>query len=172
MKAWVVSFLVALIILKLSKILFFLLLGTGVFLYLREKKRVFASQVESLDHSIFAPITGRVKWVEGTEIKINVRPFQNLSIYSPFTGSISKLEHSHGRFFFEVEGKTLEAVPFSGLLKIESILQVIDFIRQGASLGTFLLGGEVILNLPENTQILVGKGQTIYTGSSLIARIS
>ena len=127
---------------------------------------------DSLGQAIFAPVTGQVKRVEGGEIKINVRPFKNLSIYSPFTGRISKLKHSHEGFYFEVEGHSLEVMPYSGLLKLRNILQPIDFIRQGVSLGTFLLGGEVILNLPESTQILVGKGQTIYTGSSLIARIS
>jgi len=175
----------------------FWLLGGLVLQFFRDPPR----DIPVLPGAVVAPAHGKVVSIEpgvdpfSGEAAIQVSIFMNIfSVHSnriPICGSIKHRRHWRGRFFNAAlskasaenercgiqietkEGTKVSCVQIAGWVarRILTYVHVGDEVKTGQRYGFIRFGSRVDLYLPPYSEVLVGLGKWVLSGSDIIARL-
>jgi phosphatidylserine decarboxylase len=169
-------------------------LGLFVFSFFRNPDRV----VPGDPGLVVSPADGRVVVVKDEENR--GRPGKRISIFlaiwnvhvnrAPAAGVIRQLEYKPGKFMaawaerasldneqniFRLQSEVgeIEFKQIAGYIarRVVAWKKVGDTVARGERVGLVRFGSRVDLWLPENAELLVKVGETVYGGSSVVARI-
>ena len=165
-------------VLALSVTIFF-------FFFFRDPER----EIKEHDSHMLSPADGRVVDIRDRKICIFMN-FQNVHVNRlPITGKIHTIEHKKGGYipaFFkdshrnershtliETEHGPVEVIQIAGTVtrRIVSYVQEGDYMKQGQRFGMIRFGSRVDVTIPENFEILIQKGDRVFAGETVIARI-
>jgi phosphatidylserine decarboxylase len=162
------------------------LAGTIFFLFFfRDPER----EIKEHDSHMLSPADGRVVDIRGRKICIFMN-FQNVHVNRlPITGKIHTIEHKKGGYIpafckdsdrnershtlIETEHGLVEVIQIAGTVtrRIVSYVQEGDYMKQGQRFGMIRFGSRVDVTIPDNFEIHVKKGDRLFAGETVIARI-
>ncbi|WP_321429250.1 phosphatidylserine decarboxylase [uncultured Methanolobus sp.] len=146
-------------------------------------------EIKEHDSYMLAPADGRVVDIRDRKICIFMN-FQNVHVNRvPITGKIHTIEHKKGGYipafckdshrnershtFIETEHGLVEVIQIAGTItrRIVSYVQEGDHMKQGQRLGMIRFGSRVDVTIPDNFEIAIKKGDRVFAGETVIARI-
>ncbi len=138
---------------------------------------------------MLAPADGKVMDIRGRKICIFMN-FQNVHVNrSPINGKVHTIEYKKGGYipafckdsqrnershlFIESEHGLVEVIQIAGTItrRIVSYVKEGDYMKQGQRFGMIRFGSRVDVTIPENFEITARKGDIVFAGETIIARI-
>jgi phosphatidylserine decarboxylase len=146
-------------------------------------------EIKEHDSHMLSPADGRIVDIRDRKICIFMN-FQNVHVNRlPITGKIHTIEHKKGGYIpafckdscrnershtlIETEHGLVEVIQIAGTVtrRIVSYVQEGDYMKQGQRFGMIRFGSRVDVTIPENFEILIKKGDRVFAGETVIARI-
>ncbi|WMW24279.1 phosphatidylserine decarboxylase [Methanolobus sediminis] len=146
-------------------------------------------EIKEHESHMLSPADGRVVDIRDRKICIFMN-FQNVHVNRlPITGKIHTIEHKKGGYIpafckdshrnershtlIETEHGLVEVIQIAGTVtrRIVSYVQEGDHMKQGQRFGMIRFGSRVDVTIPENFDILIKKGDRLFAGETVIARI-
>ena len=167
---------------------------SSAFYIFRRKKVYFHEDQVTTTGTVFAPVSGKVVRVsEGNTKSITIRMniLDELGIYLPCTSEIKNLNFHSDYSSFRFSSLNLDSSEVGTVLELSDkkkrviSLQFIRFVtgrlpelvilpgdrgRRQVNIGYFPYGGFVILNLPEESEIVVKEGDRLVATEAIVAR--
>ena len=156
-----------------------------VVLFFRDPER----KVEVSDTYMISPADGTVIDIRGRKICIFMF-FQNVHVNrAPISGKIKEITYKKGGYLpayhkdsernerneFVIHSKygDVSVIQIAGAIarRIVSYSRVNDVIEQGQRIGMIRFGSRVDVTIPEDFDIVVGKGERVLAGKTVIAKI-
>ncbi len=144
---------------------------------------------EDGDHML-APADGKVVDIRGRKICIFMN-FQNVHVNrAPINGKVHTIEHRNGGYipafckdshrnernhtFIETEHGIVEVIQIAGAVtrRIVTYVKEGDYMQQGERFGMIRFGSRVDVTIPRNFEIIARKGDRVFAGETVIARIT
>lgn len=155
------------------------------FFFFRDPER----KIEEHDSYMLSPADGKIVDIIGRKICIFMN-FQNVHVNrAPINGKVHLIEHKKGGYIpafckdshrnershtlIETEHGIVEVIQIAGTVtrRIVSYVQEGDHMKQGQRFGMIRFGSRVDVTIPENFEILTKKGDRVFAGETVIARI-
>ncbi|MBP1908158.1 phosphatidylserine decarboxylase [Methanolobus bombayensis] len=165
-------------IIALSVTIFFLF-------FFRDPER----EIKEHDNHMLSPADGKIVDIRGRKICIFMN-FQNVHVNRvPINGKIHTIEHKKGGYipafckdshrnershtFIETDHGIVEVIQIAGTVtrRIVSYVQEGDYMKQGQRFGMIRFGSRVDVTIPDNFEINIKKGDRVFAGETVIARI-
>ncbi|WP_406659863.1 phosphatidylserine decarboxylase [Methanolobus sp. ZRKC3] len=153
--------------------------------FFRDPERI----VEGCERSMVAPADGRIVDIRGRKICIFMN-FQNVHVNRfPIHGKVVSIEHKKGGYIpafckdsdrnershtlIDTEHGLVEVIQIAGTAarRIISYVNEGDFLAKGQRFGMIRFGSRVDVTVPENFEISCKKGDKVYAGQTVIAKI-
>ena len=146
-------------------------------------------EIKIHDSHMLAPADGKVVDIRGRRICIFMN-FQNVHVNrAPITGKVHTIEHRNGGYIpafckdshrnershtlIETDHGIVEVIQIAGAItrRIVSYVQEGDHMQQGQRFGMIRFGSRVDVTIPESFDIVAEKGDRVFAGETVIARI-
>ncbi|WP_292471511.1 phosphatidylserine decarboxylase [Methanolobus sp.] len=165
------------------------LLATSVtiffFFFFRDPER----EIKEHDSYMLSPADGKIVDIRERKICIFMN-FQNVHVNrAPINGKVHTIEHKKGGYIpafckdshrnershtlIETEHGIVEVIQIAGTVtrRIVSYVQEGDYMKQGQRFGMIRFGSRVDVTVPQNFDMVAKKGDRVFAGETVIARI-
>lgn len=141
------------------------------------------------DSYMLSPADGRIVDIRNRKICIFMN-FQNVHVNrAPINGKVHTIEHKKGGYIpafckdshrnershtlIETEYGIVEVIQIAGTVtrRIVSYVKEGDYMKQGQRFGMIRFGSRVDVTVPDNFDIIIKKGDRVFAGETVIARI-
>lgn len=155
------------------------------FFFFRDPER----EVKEHESYMLSPADGKIVDIRGRKICIFMN-FQNVHVNrAPIDGKVHMIEHKKGGYIpafckdshrnershtlIETEHGIVEVIQIAGTVtrRIVSYVQEGDYMKQGQRFGMIRFGSRVDVTIPEKFDIAIKKGDRVFAGETVIARI-
>lgn len=146
-------------------------------------------EIKEHNSYMLSPADGRIVDIRDRKVCIFMN-FQNVHVNrAPINGKVHMIEHKKGGYIpafckdshrnershtlIETEHGIVEVIQIAGTVtrRIVSYVQEGDYMQQGQRFGMIRFGSRVDVTIPENFEILTKKGDRVFAGETVIARI-
>ncbi|WP_407354700.1 phosphatidylserine decarboxylase [Methanolobus sp. WCC5] len=146
-------------------------------------------EIKEHDEHMLSPADGKIVDIRDRKICIFMN-FQNVHVNrAPINGKVHMIEHKKGGYIpafckdshrnershtlIETEHGIVEVIQIAGTVtrRIVSYVKEGDHMKQGQRFGMIRFGSRVDVTVPDNFDILVKKGERVFAGETVIARI-
>lgn len=151
-----------------------ILLAGGIFFLFRRKQIDFTARRALDNNLVLSPVSGTVHDVDGTQLVLKINLLDDYGFFMPFYGEVKTYLKEKDRSIVEFCSHQIEFAKFSfpkGALEPRVYIDSGDKASAGAFLGYFPFGSKVTLELPENCEILVKKGDILQSSQTILASI-